>query len=969
MNGDERSELEWLKQRQARLEQELALLAKQLKLIESRMDSRKTSVPTPEPVAPPPAPPVAEVRPPTPQPVRPPPLPPLIHQAVPVAAPKAAEPSTAPPPTAAQPGVSQPLPPIEPALPRAEAPPAKDRSLEMRVGTYWLVRIGIVVLLTGLVFFANYAYQNFIIKLGPAGKVSLMYVVSAALLGGGTWWQRKATKESLGNYAQVLFAGGLAAVYFTTYAAHHIDTLRVIASPFVDGVLLFVWTGFMVCIADRKKSEVLALFAVGLAYYTCVITRVESFTLYSNLLLTIAAVFFLVRNRWAALSYATLIGSYGAYAYWRFYNGVEWRWVPPEAGLWHGTYFLMGYWLIFTAAVFLSKHEKLAGESRAVFLTLNNSAFFVMFLFTMYLVREGKFWAFSVSYGSALLVCAAVARYVLASEPLTKNSYLTQGLLLVTIGIIAKFAGLKLALLLGAESVVLLTLGLARKNYIMQTGAFICGALAVGWAIDSLRRFDRPGLYIGTTVGALMIFNAMWSRLKAPENKNPIRVVPTFFTILALIVWLFTTWYNTSAANFPLMLAAETMAFTLSIYVLRVPELASFGQLYLLIAHGAWLLQWYDTDGPYGAPRAHLVPWWNAALMIGITLGLAHWWQRQKVLTIEPAIRWFWQAVCCLAIIVVVYVWQHPLWEAPGWLAFTSLLAVAITAYGVFTRAWAVAASGQIFVLVSVVEFMLQLAGRKPAWSFPLAPLAALMFLSLATVYWFHRRPDSREDVRKPLLQLALIYRWVAVLMSLWWINEYIPARERIWVSALCSVLAFLWAGWRKHSEALLVSTVFCLFALALFWHPWGESLTPTVYWPNLLAILALFAQQRIVKHWLDRYPLDARVQGGMILLAGLALWLFVTRWVLDVPGKSYLTASWSTLALILFVCGMVLRERVYRWLGLGILGATLIRVGIVDIPKLTGLYRILSIIALGLVLLVLGFIYNKYQEKIREWL
>jgi uncharacterized membrane protein len=205
--------------------------------------------------------------------------------------------------------------------------------------------------------------------------------------------------------------------------------------------------------------------------------------------------------------------------------------------------------------------------------------------------------------------------------------------------------------------------------------------------------------------------------------------------------------------------------------------------------------------------------------------------------------------------------------------------------------------------------------------------------------------------------------------MSLWWINEYIPARERIWVSALCGVLAFLWGGWRKHSEALVVSTVFTLFAFTLFWHPWGESSTPTVYWPNLLAILALFAQQRIVKHWLDRYPLDARVQGAMILLAALALWLFVSRWVPDVPGKSYLTASWSVLALILLVCGMMLRERVYRWSGLGILAATLIRVGIVDIPKLTGLYRILSIIALGLVLLVLGFIYNKYQEKIREWL
>ena len=41
----------------------------------------------------------------------------------------------------------------------------------------------------------------------------------------------------------------------------------------------------------------------------------------------------------------------------------------------------------------------------------------------------------------------------------------------------------------------------------------------------------------------------------------------------------------------------------------------------------------------------------------------------------------------------------------------------------------------------------------------------------------------------------------------------------------------------------------------------------------------------------------------------------------------------------------------------------------IIDVWKLETLYRILSFMALGIVLLVLGFIYNKYQEKLKEWL
>ena len=59
-------------------------------------------------------------------------------------------------------------------------------------------------------------------------------------------------------------------------------------------VLLLGWAGFMAFLADRKKSELLSLFAIGLAYYTSVITNIGLFTLYSNLVLTIAAIFFLV---------------------------------------------------------------------------------------------------------------------------------------------------------------------------------------------------------------------------------------------------------------------------------------------------------------------------------------------------------------------------------------------------------------------------------------------------------------------------------------------------------------------------------------------------------------------------------------------------------------------------------------------------------------------------------------------------
>ena len=81
------------------------------------------------------------------------------------------------------------------------------------------------------------------------------------------------------------------------------------------------------------------------------------------------------------------------------------------------------------------------------------------------------------------------------------------------------------------------------------------------------------------------------------------------------------------------------------------------------------------------------------------------------------------------------------------------------------------------------------------------------------------------------------------------------------------------------------------------------------------------------------------------------------------------LTVSWAALAAALFAVGFALRERMHRWLGLGILACAVGRVFLSDVWKLEQIYRILSFIALGVVLLALGFIYNKYQDKIRQWL
>jgi len=509
---------------------------------------------------------------------------------------------------------------------------------------------------------------------------------------------------------------------------------------------------------------------------------------------------------------------------------------------------------------------------------------------------------------------------------------------------------------------VLVKLSVVGKNLVLLAGMHIAVVLVGGWELVGTGQVGASVIYLPMGLGALMLADALLAhRHSTSAFAGMLRPQITFSTAVALVVWLAVTWHGTAREHFPLVLAAEALLLTFSVYLLRVPEIPLLSQGYTVLAQVAWV-------GYFVLEPGRLPPWWNPVLLIVITLVLSHWWQRQKFLELRSQFGLVCQGLYALAIVGVLYTWLAPRTDVAVWLAITSLLAVGITAYGVFTRAWLLAACGQIFMVVSGAQFTLQLAQTKPAWPLALVPMAALGLLSWSTVTWFQRKPDASGRVSQPLLQIAMVYRWVALVMSIWWVCAYIPERERIWLLALLGLGVFLWAGWQRNREALLFSAAFTLVALVFFWLPLLAA--PRVYWPNLVVILLLLAQRQFARRLPERYPIRPEIHTAIILIGGFSLWRFLSLWVLEQqPAGFFLTAGWSMLALAFFTAGIALRERMYRYLGLGVLACALGRVVIFDVWKLETLYRILSFMALGIVLLVLGFIYNKYQEKIREWL
>ena len=118
----------------------------------------------------------------------------------------------------------------------------------MQLGTYWLVRVGIVMVLTGLVFFGNLAYHNCVSRLGAGGKLVLLYLASGLLLGAGWWWAATGSEGRVSQLHAGVFSGGWAALYFTTLRGPSRGGAPRHRSARLDGVLLLVcaagWCGF-----------------------------------------------------------------------------------------------------------------------------------------------------------------------------------------------------------------------------------------------------------------------------------------------------------------------------------------------------------------------------------------------------------------------------------------------------------------------------------------------------------------------------------------------------------------------------------------------------------------------------------------------------------------------------------------------------------------------------------------------------
>ena len=219
-----------------------------------------------------------------------------------------ATPPPLPPPAPTPPPIPRPAPVSAPHAPPAAAQP--DITFEERFGTRWVVWVGGLALFLGGVFLVRYSIEQDLI--GPGVRVFLGALLAVALIAGGEWTRRKERFSGVqglptAHIPSILTAAGTAVAYATVYASYALY-------GFVDAPLAFVLLG-IVALATLGAALLHgpALAALGLvgAEVTPLLVSTDNpnyWALYVYLAVVTAASFILARVRlWRWLAVTAIV--------------------------------------------------------------------------------------------------------------------------------------------------------------------------------------------------------------------------------------------------------------------------------------------------------------------------------------------------------------------------------------------------------------------------------------------------------------------------------------------------------------------------------------------------------------------------------------------------------------------------------------------------------------------------------------
>ena len=831
--------------------------------------------------------------------------------------------------------------------------------IEQDLGKIWFVRLGIISLLTGLIFLSNFAYKNFIMEWGAGPRLAGMYFLSVVLLGLGTYFEK--AKTALSNYGKVLAAGGIATLYYTSYAAHHIDRLKVIDSPLIAGILLITSAAICLIYALWKRSNITAICSIALAYYSISINPVGAFSLVSSLILTLTGAILLHRLRSASIGFVSMLGAYLSFIFWQAFVNQE------MSNYEHTSWFIVGYWLLSTVSILIPRdaQNQTFSKSQLLSFTSINNAFLILLMSIDFQTLN---WVEPLWHVSAVIafVFILISLSLQFGEKILPNIanishrsslhslFMIKGVALITLALCLKLTGPSLALSLTIQAGLLLIASRSKEQKMkicFNVSYLLILLLGFGIYIVSIQDNSSPLTLTHLIMTALYLGVSLIAHFKViPEDRDntPLRGIPAIFAIISL---------------------------SLCIGFSSIPAIQKV-TLYLLLNIG--LTTYYFLSNkknvlPEFCLGSHLFP------LIAITIIASN----LNSFSLANFVFITLMAVASAAINTCIHTMRDRTQNLYIFYVITATVSIIITL--ITTNSIT-----SIMTIGSLIPLAYHFIHQKFI-QYKLLPILIIGLIVYPLIWFFYLvsyidyfyPPNSGIQIIvafSPVIHLLLIKNNIltsikglstiltiatAIMLAIW---------QLIYISSCPLTLAITAAAYhvldRKENRLLTMIAVLYYFgSISLTLQSYNLTTTTIeIYTISCIPLASYFARKILLtssSETLSDYYL--KTQKFLAILSSITIWGISSLHLTEVYGNAALSIVWAIVALSILCIGFLSKDIVFRTMSFIILGCTVIHVFGVDVWKLNALLRILSFITLGIILLLIGYIYCRKSDQTEE--
>jgi uncharacterized membrane protein len=803
------------------------------------------------------------------------------------------------------------------------APPAAQGRLEQTIGLKWAGWVGAVVLVIGAGLGIHYAYQNHWFELiSPAGRLALMSLAGLALLGAGEIVLRRVSAAA----AAALFGAGVAILFVVSHAGHAYFRLYQAQTAFVFMALTAV-IGAAVAVRGQMVSiAILALIGGNLA--PLVIQGDNSLLvpfLAYLLMLQIVAVglaWWGEHGKWWVLRVLSFLGT----ALWvlSVVAGPDQRHDPSLAPLWFG----IVYWAVYQAELTASGSRAGRESPQGGGIAFSAYATAALTALMLYVLREQTPALRGLVTLAMAAACGVMGPLLARGRPVLRmlgGGLAAQAVVLVVLAVPVALDGARVSVAWAGLAVVFALAGARLNLPMLRAAAMLIWVLAAGSLVRWAHAGDAEDDWVllqwtvlepyavlgwGLTVVGMIVASLVHSghgRGEADDEFSPVSLV---LAGMASLLFALTSIQGLDAtpATIALVVYAWVMALIRGIdRHLRLPAHAAAALALALVKWAAVdaLGDRFAADWVATAQRPLCNPVMASGMLIAVSLAGIFWLRRRD-----------WLELLGMG--------EKPEAARISVLALAGLI-IALLAFALSLEIDRVVeqslAAGQISTWPPM---QLKLLGWTMLWT-----LSTITFAGIARVVCGSIQAAA-GPLRLAAMALVLIGLKMLLIDSLSWRLAQQPA----WVpvlgnmQALCGLIviaALLGMAWLvRAAGALAASRLPAAVALVVF------------------MCAASLEIDRLFEH-------------------------AAPGWIADPPLAKQVALSvfWGLLAVGCVVAGFRLRLSGLRYAGLGLFALTLLKVVLVDMSDAEAGYRILSFIALGLLLLGTSVLYGKLSPRL----